>query len=161
MIQFNQILNSPMAKRMKNPFFKKEQGAKQSSFNQKGMTLIEIMIVIAIIAGLMALLAPKFLGQKDKANMGQAKIQMGQIANALAMYKNDCGKFPESLDGLVTADASCTNWGPEAYLKSTPKDPWNNPYSYALENGEYSLLCLGKDGRPGGDGYAKDIPYEQ
>lgn len=129
--------------------------------NQKGMTLIEIMIVIAIIAGMMALLAPRFLGQKDKANMGQAKIQMGQIANALASYKNDCGKFPESLDSLVKADAACTNWGPEAYLSKPPKDPWGNDYSYALEAGDFSLVCLGKDGRPGGDGYAKDITYEQ
>lgn len=129
--------------------------------DNKGMTLIEIMIVIAIIGGLMAILAPKFLGQKDKANVGQAKIQMGQIANALAMYKNDCGHFPESLDSLVTADASCTNWGPEAYLKKPPKDPWGNPFVYALEGGDFSLQSLGSDGRPGGDVYAKDIVYEQ
>ncbi len=128
--------------------------------NQKGMTLIEIMIVIAILGGLMALLAPKFLGQKDKANVGQAKIQMGQIANAISMFYNDCGKFPASLDNLVTQDSGCTNWGPEPYLKKAPVDPWNNPYAY--EGGtEYSLKSFGKDGREGGSGYNADIPYEQ
>jgi general secretion pathway protein G len=133
----------------------------QSRQNQKGMTLIEIMIVIAIIGGLMAILAPKFLGQKDKANVGQAKIQMGQIANALSMYYNDCGKFPAALENLVTADPGCTNWGPEAYLKKAPKDPWNNPFGYELNGAEYSLKCFGKDGREGGSGYNADIPYEQ
>lgn len=129
--------------------------------NQKGMTLIEIMIVIAILGGLMALLAPKFLGQKDKANVGQAKIQMGQIANALSMYYNDCGKFPAALDNLVKQDANCANWGPEAYLKKDQVDPWGNPYVYELNGGEYSLKCLGKDGREGGSGFNADILYEQ
>jgi general secretion pathway protein G len=150
-----------------NPFSMKQLKARSLNThsllaNQKGMTLIEIMIVIAIIAGMMALLAPRFMGQKDKANVGQAKIAMGQIANALAMYKNDCGKYPESLDGLVTADAACTNWGPDAYLKKKAlNDPWGNPFIYSLENGEFSLMSLGSDGRPGGDVYKKDIPYEQ
>ena len=129
--------------------------------NQKGMTLIEIMIVIAILGGLMALLAPRFLGQKDKANVGQAKIQMGQIANALSMYYNDCGKFPASLDNLVKQDANCANWGPEPYLKKDQIDPWGNPYVYELNGSEYSLKCLGKDGREGGSGFNADILYEQ
>lgn len=130
--------------------------------DQKGMTLIEIMIVIAIIGGLMAILAPKFMGQKDKANVGQAKIAMGQIANALSMYKNDCGKYPESLENLVTADASCSTWGPEPYVKKKSlDDPWGHPFVYSLENGDFTLMSLGSDGRPGGDGYKKDIPYEQ
>ncbi len=129
--------------------------------NQKGMTLIEIMIVIAILAGLMALLAPKFLGQKDKANVGQAKIHMGQIANALSMYYNDCGKFPQTLDNLVKPDSNCPSWGPEAYLKKDPVDPWGNPFVYELNGSEYSLKSLGKDGREGGSGYGADIQYEQ
>jgi general secretion pathway protein G len=125
--------------------------------NQRGMTLIEIMIVIAILGGLMALLAPKFLGQKDKANVGQAKIQMGQIANALSMYYNDCGKFPAALDNLVKADAACPNWGPEPYLKKDPVDPWGHPFAYELNGSEYSLKCFGRDGREGGSGYDADF----
>ena len=129
--------------------------------NQKGMTLIEIMIVIAILGGLMAILAPRFMGQKDKANVGQAKIQMGQIANALSMYYNDCGKFPAALDNLITADPACTNWGPEAYIKSAPVDPWRNAFGYEVSGAEYTLKSFGKDGREGGSGYNADIPYEQ
>jgi general secretion pathway protein G len=142
-------------------FSSKDSSRYNPLLNQKGMTLIEIMIVIAIIAGLMALMAPRFMGQKDKANVGQAKIQMGQIANALSMYYNDCGKFPASLDNLVTQDPACTNWGPEAYMKKPPVDPWNNPYGYEMNGSEYSLKCFGKDGREGGSGYNADIPYEQ
>ncbi|MGZ3747344.1 MAG: type II secretion system major pseudopilin GspG [Pseudobdellovibrionaceae bacterium] len=153
---------SKMGKQIKKHLNKHLKEQMSHSFtNQKGMTLIEIMIVIAILGGLMALLAPKFLGQKDKANVGQAKIQMGQIANALSMYYNDCGKFPQSLDNLVKPDANCANWGPEAYLKKDPVDPWGHAYVYELNGSEYSLKCLGKDGREGGSGFAADIQYEQ
>lgn len=126
------------------------------------MTLIEIMIVIAILGGLMAILAPKFLKSKDKANIGQAKIQMGQLANGLSMYYNDCGKFPQSLDGLTKQDANCSNWGPEAYAKEKDlKDPWGNAFVYELNGSEYSLKSLGADGREGGSSFNADIQYEQ
>lgn len=129
--------------------------------NQAGMTLIEIMIVIAIIGSLMAIIGQKLVGQKDKANVGQAKIQMGQIANALSMYYNDCGKYPQSLDGLVKQDANCANWGPEPYLKKEPVDPWQHPYVYEVNGADFNLKSLGRDGREGGSGYDADIPYEQ
>jgi len=129
--------------------------------NQRGMTLIEIMIVIAIIGSLMAIIGNRVIGQRDKANVGQAKIQMGQIANALSMYYNDCGKYPAALDNLVTADAACANWGPEAYRK--PKeilDPWGETFVYELNGSEFSLKSLGRDKREGGSSFDADIPYE-
>lgn len=129
--------------------------------NQRGMTLIEIMIVIAILGGLMAILAQRIMGGKDKANVGQAKIQMSNIASALNMYYNDCGKFPGSLDNLITQDPACTNWGPEAYLKKAQSDPWNNPFGYESTGSEFTLKSFGKDGREGGSGYGADILYEQ
>jgi general secretion pathway protein G len=139
-----------------------ESSDKSFVLNQKGMTLIEIMIVIAILGGLMAILAPKFLKSKDKANIGQAKIQMGQLANSLSMYYNDCGHFPQSLENLTAADASCTNWGPEAYAKAKDLiDPWKNSFVYELSGSEYSLKSLGGDGREGGSQFNADIQYEQ
>ncbi|MDG0817440.1 type II secretion system major pseudopilin GspG [Bdellovibrio svalbardensis] len=128
--------------------------------NRKGMTLIEIMIVLAIIGGIAALLLPRLTGQLDKAKQKEARIQMSQIVNALSMYYTDCGKNPAALENLVTQDANCSNWGPEAYLKKSPKDPWGHDFVYELNGNEYNLKCLGKDGKEGGSGYDSDITLE-
>ena len=128
--------------------------------NRKGMTLIEIMIVLAIIGGIAALLLPRLTGQLDKAKTKEARIQMTQIINALQMYYTDCSKFPAGLENLVTADANCASWGPEPYLKKAPKDPWGHDFIYEVTGSEYTLKCLGKDGREGGSGFDADISSE-
>lgn len=128
--------------------------------NRRGMTLIEIMIVLAIIGSIAALLLPRMTGALDKSKVKEAKIQMGQIVNALSMYYTDCGKYPESLENLVKADANCSNWGPEAYLKKSPKDPWQHDFVYELSGAEYTLKCFGKDGREGGDAFNKDLTLD-
>lgn len=127
---------------------------------QAGMTLIEILIVLAIIASMMAFLVPGVTRQLDKAKVQETKIQIGQLMNALNLYYTDCGKFPNSLEGLVQADPECSNWGPEPYLKKAPKDSWNREFVYSLDGNQYTIISLGADGREGGDGYAKDINSE-
>lgn len=126
-------------------------------YTERGMTLIEILIVLAIIASIMAFLVPGVTRQLDKSKVQETKIQIGQIMNALNLYYTDCGKFPSSLDGLIKPDADCSNWGPEPYLKKAPKDAWNRPFQYSLDGNQYTIKSLGADGREGGDGYAKDI----
>lgn len=130
--------------------------------NKRGMTLVEIMIVLAIIGGLVALLAPRFMGQQQKANAQQAKIEIGQIMSALNLYFTDCGSYPETLNALVEApgDDQCPNWGPEPYLKSAPIDPWNNAYVYEVNGSKFNIISLGADRREGGSGYDKDIDSE-
>ncbi|PIS09728.1 MAG: type II secretion system protein GspG [Bdellovibrio sp. CG10_big_fil_rev_8_21_14_0_10_47_8] len=128
--------------------------------NNRGMTLMEILIVLAILGSLMAILLPKITGNIDKSKVGETKIIIGQVITALNMYFTDCGKFPESLEGLVTADASCSNWGPESYIKKTPKDAWQREFQYSMEGNSFVLKSLGSDGREGGDGYGKDISSE-
>jgi general secretion pathway protein G len=131
--------------------------------NSKGMTLVEIMIVLAIIGGLMALLAPRFTGALDKSKVRETKIAMGQIQNALNMYYTDCGKFPKTLDALVKAPSSdeCSNWGPDAYLKKEAKDAWGTPFIYELDGNQFIIKSLGNDRREGGAEYAKDITSEE
>lgn len=128
--------------------------------NRKGMTLIEIMIVLAIIGSIAALLLPNITGQLDKSKVKEARIQMTQIVNALSMYYTDCGKYPQSLEGLAKADAECSNWGPEPYYKKDLKDPFNHELVYEVTGTEYSLKSLGKDGKEGGSGNDKDITLE-
>lgn len=129
--------------------------------NQKGFTLVEIMIVLAIIGSIFALMGDKIFGALDKSKIKEAKIQLGQISQAVSMYYTDCGKFPESLEGLRKADANCTNWGPEPYYKKETKDPWGNPIVLELNGSEFNLKSLGKDGKEGGSGYDKDILLEE
>nr|BFD59279.1 type II secretion system major pseudopilin GspG [Bdellovibrio sp. CKG001]BFD62656.1 type II secretion system major pseudopilin GspG [Bdellovibrio sp. HM001]BFD67353.1 type II secretion system major pseudopilin GspG [Bdellovibrio sp. HAGR004] len=128
--------------------------------NRKGMTLIEIMIVLAIIGGIAALLLPNITGQLDKSKAKEAKIQLTQIVNALSMYYTDCGKYPQSLEGLTKQDPNCSNWGPQPYYTKKLQDPFGHDLVYELDGGEYTLKSLGKDGREGGSGFDKDITLE-
>ncbi len=130
--------------------------------NKRGMTLVEIMIVLAIIGSIMALLLPKIAGSQDKAKVKEAKIQIGQVMNSISMYYTDCGKYPTSLGGLLKADSGCSNWGPEPYYKSgkntdSIKDPWGNDFVYSASGGSFTLKSLGRDGAEGGSGYDADI----
>ncbi|WP_413587295.1 type II secretion system major pseudopilin GspG [Bdellovibrio sp. HCB274] len=127
--------------------------------NRKGMTLIEIMIVLAIIGGISALLLPRLTGSMDKAKVKETKIHMGQISNALQMYYTDCNKYPQTLEGLTTQDPNCSNWGPEPYIKNI-KDRWEHDYVYELNGSEIHLKSYGKDGREGGSGYDADISLD-
>lgn len=130
--------------------------------NNRGMTLIEIMIVIGIIAGISTALITNVMGSRAKAQMSQAKIKMSAIASALDLYNVDCGEYPEDLNDLMEAPSSCNSWGPEAYLKGKNvfKDPWNNDYIYERDGGDFELLSLGNDKREGGEGSDADIFYE-
>ncbi len=128
--------------------------------NRRGMTLIEIMIVLAIIGSIAALLLPNITGQLDKSKVKEARIQMTQLVNALSMYYTDCGKYPQSLEGLTKADANCSNWGPQPYYTKKLTDPFGHEFVYELNGSEYSLKSLGKDGREGGSDFAKDITLD-
>jgi general secretion pathway protein G len=126
--------------------------------SSKGFTLVEIMIVLAILGSIFALLAGRFAGARDKAKVKEANIQMGQISNALANYNLDCNKYPAALDGLKKAD-DCKNWGPNAYYQGKLEDPWGNPYSYEISGAEFVLKSLGKDKKDGGSGFDRDITW--
>lgn len=131
------------------------------ALNNKGMTLLEIMIVLAILGGLITILAGQITGQLDSSKVKQARIQMAEIGKALDMFYTDCGVYPESLEGLVEQPSDCSNWGPEPYVRKIQKDPWNNDFDYESEGGSYVLISYGKDRKPGGTGSAKDISSEE
>lgn len=138
-------------------FFRTSSKTRKTRLNQKGFSLFEILIVVGIIAGLMAAILPKIFENQNRSKVGQTKIIMNNLIQALTMYQNDCQRFPGSLDGLVTNDG-CSNWtGP--YIKEIPKDAWGTPFSYSAEEGgsNYLLKSMGADKREGGDGINKDI----
>jgi general secretion pathway protein G len=132
--------------------------------SQKGMTLLEIMIVLVILGGLIAVLATGLTKQLDKAKVKEAQIAISELGKALDMYYQDCNAYPttsEGLQALVQAPPSCTNWGPDPYTKSIKKDPWNTPFVYESDGNTYLLKSLGADKREGGTGNGKDITSDQ
>lgn len=140
---------------------KKNFASRLALSNNKGMTLIEIIIVITLIASLGAILASRVAERARKANVQQAKIQIAELSKNLDMYFTDCNHYPSTSEGLAAlapgGGSSCPNWGPEPYIKKVPLDPWGTPYVYLLENGNYTILSYGEDKQEGGTGLAKDI----
>lgn len=128
--------------------------------NNKGMTLLEIMIVLVILGGLIAILAGQVNGRLKKAKISQAKIQIAEYGKSLDQYFTDCNNYPsneEGLGALVTQPSTCSNWGPDPYLKKINKDPWGGDFIYESTGNNYELRSLGSDRREGGTGDAKDL----
>ncbi len=135
--------------------------------NDRGFTLIEIMVVIVILALLAALVGPKIMGRSDDAKIADAKVQIRNLESALKLYKLDNGVYPSTEQGLQsllskpTAGVIPKNYKAEGYLESkqVPQDPWKNDYVYLSpgEHGDYDLCSLGADGAKGGEGKNADI----
>ena len=132
---------------------------------QRGFTLIEILVVVVIIGILVAVVAPNFMGEPDKARVARAKQDVVAIVTALNMYRLDNFSYPttdQGLQALVTAPAGtppAPNWRQGGYLPRLPKDPWGNEYRYLSpgQRGEIDVYSLGADGQPGGEGIQSDI----
>jgi len=134
--------------------------SKRSMRLQSGMSLVEILVVLAIIGGVMALIAPNVFGNKEKANQRTAKIIMAKLSSSINEYYNDCNQMPDSLNDLVTSpgDDACDSWGPQPYAKEKEiLDPWGNDLVYEQTSNGFTLVSLGKDGAPGGEGFDSDI----
>ncbi len=135
--------------------------------NDRGFTLIEIMVVVVILALLAALVGPKIMGRSDDAKIADAKVQIRNIESALKLYKLDNGNYPTTEQGLHSLVEKPTvgqvpkNYRAEGYLESkkVPQDPWGNDYVYLSpgEHGDYDLCSLGADGAKGGEGKNADI----
>ena len=127
------------------------------------MTLIEILVVLVLIGIVLGIVGGNFIGRGEKAKADAAKIEIGQIGQALDLYKLEVGRYPSSQDGLqalIAAPPGVGNWnGPYWKKTAIPKDPWGNEYKYAApgQHGAYDITSLGADGKEGGEGPDKDI----
>lgn len=131
--------------------------------SQAGVTLIEMLVVVTIIALFAALVAPKLFRQSDNARHTAARAQIESFMTALGAYKLDTGTFPTTEQGLAALRIKPENigqWNGPYLPKDIPLDPWQHPYQYKYpgEHGdEPDILCLGADGQPGGEGNNADI----
>ena len=131
--------------------------------NQVGFTLLELLVVVAIIGLLAALVGPRLFGNVSKSEVTAARAQIEAFSRALESYRLDTGKFPDStlgLQALVTKPADLPRWHGPYLQKEVPLDPWGNPYSYKQPgaNGrDFEILSLGRDGAPGGAAEDADL----
>lgn len=129
--------------------------------NRRGFTLMELMVVIAILGLLVTLVAPNVWNVFRQGNVRTAQSQIKNFEGAIGQYRSvNGGKVPESLEALADPDPKNFN---EPYIDgSIPLDPWGNAYEYKkLSNSKYVITSLGADGVPGGEGDDADISSEK
>ena len=130
---------------------------------QAGVTLIEMLVVMTIIALFAALVAPSMLKHGDAARVTAARAQVQNFMTALGAYKLDTGTYPtteQGLHALREKPQDANQWAGPYMPQEIPKDPWGRDYIYKYpgEHGdEPDIVCLGADGAPGGEGLNADI----
>lgn len=136
----------------------KRADLRRSLAEAKGMTIVELMIVLTIIASIMGVVGFYVFGALDKANISEARIEIGQLTNMVNTYylSSSPKKFPDSLQDLAE--------GPSPLTQKVPQDPWGNDYVYKKESGrKFVIYSAGPDGSEGteDDVYSEDEAAEE
>lgn len=124
--------------------------------SRRGFTLVEVLVVLAIVGLVMGLAGPRVLNAFADAKVKTARLQIESFGAALDLFYLDAGRYPtseEGLSALVRRPLDLAAWnGPYAKGSSVPKDPWGRPYTYRAPgpSGPYEIASLGADGREGG-----------
>lgn len=132
-----------------------------SRIAQAGMTLIEIIVVIVLIGGVIAVVGSQVINNSNKAKHKLTGVQVERIGSSIEQYNGDVGEYPQKLEDLIE-DPGINGWlGPYGSEKDL-KDQFGKPLEYRNpgEDGPFDLLSYGKDGKPGGTSVDADIPYK-
>jgi general secretion pathway protein G len=130
---------------------------------EAGITLIEMLVVVTIIALFAGLVVPRMLRRTDTARITAARAQINAFMTALGAYKLDTGTFPtteQGLQALRVRPQGVTQWQGPYLPQEIPLDPWGRPYVYKYpgeQGDEPEIVSYGADGQPGGEGINADI----
>ncbi len=133
--------------------------------NESGMSLIEILIVITLIAVAGSFVAGRVFDSLQEGNQKAAIAQMSGLKTAMEDYRRLCNNYPsteQNLEALIAKPSSgpeCPNYPASAFLQDgkVPKVPWDTPYQYESDGRKFVITSLGRDKEEGGEGYDKDL----
>ncbi|HET9651648.1 MAG TPA: type II secretion system major pseudopilin GspG [Usitatibacter sp.] len=140
-------------------------GRHGSRYRHVGFTLIEVLVVVAILGILAAIVVPRIMDRPDEAKRVAARADIAAIVQALKLYRLDNGFYPATDQGLLAlvqrpaTNPVPPNWKQGGYLERLPKDPWGTDYQYLSPgvHGEIDVFSLGADRTRGGEGSGADI----
>ncbi len=136
---------------------KRISSTKAKAQRNAGFTLIEILVVMAIIGMLAVMVAPNVFRQQAGAQRDAAMSQISALEAALDAHRLDVGSYPDSLEGLVENIDDRASWNGPYLRREVPLDPWGNSYVYEADGREFSLISYGPDGEQGGTDDDADI----
>lgn len=144
--------------------YTKTGSSKQRS--RRAFSLIELLIVIVILGGLIAIVAPGLMDQADKAQRDTVCLKMDDLKKRLDMFKLDNGVYPDTEEGfealVSNPDAEkYPNYPMKPYLKEVPKDTWKTPFVYINQDAEVEIISYATDRKEGGEEYAADILFSE
>lgn len=123
----------------------------------RGFTLIEILVVMAIIGMLAVMVAPNLFRQQAGAMRDAALSQISSLETALDSYRLDMNEYPDSLAELMENESGSASWNGPYLRREVPSDPWGNEYIYQSDGRNFTLMSYGADGARGGEGDDADI----
>lgn len=131
---------------------------------RKGFSLIELLIVIVILGGLVAVVAPGLMDSADQAKRDTVCLKMNDLQKRLDMFSLDNGSYPDTEEGfealLSNPDAEkYPNYRAKPYLKKLPKDSWKTPFVYIKKGDDVEIISFGADRKEGGEDNGKDILF--
>lgn len=126
---------------------------------QAGFTLLEILIVLAIIGGIMGMVANQVMGSNEKANVELAYTQIGTLQGAVTNFRQHTKRLPNNLQELVTQPSGVKRWIGPYVNESQLVDPWGSKYQYRKpgQHGRYDIYSFGADGKAGGSGTDAEV----
>jgi general secretion pathway protein G len=126
----------------------------------KGFTLVELLVVLAILGLLAGLVGPQVMKFLGSSKTKTTRLQIEDLSATLDLYNLEIGGYPSALNALVQNPGNTPNWnGPYLKKAEVPKDAWGRDYLYRYpgQHGTFDLWSLGADGQEGGDGEDQDI----